>query len=164
VSLAGKTDHRVGRQGFLAVPGQHVALGGVVEGIDGQQKGASDLMLPKIVAKEMSAASRPVPMRTKPMGTAMPEGAKLPVASEKDFRVGMKIGRSEHRVGAVIDAGTKVRRDVQGVAEGDHQMHEMTADNQPAVGTCEGGGGELLLPDVKLVRSCTHMRMSSTRW
>ena len=39
--------------------------------------GRYDLTLPKIVAKATSAASRPVPKRTKPIGMAVPDGSKM---------------------------------------------------------------------------------------
>ncbi|EWS61094.1 hypothetical protein Y695_04545 [Hydrogenophaga sp. T4] len=37
--------------------------------------GACACTPPKMVANEASAASRPVPMRTKPMGMAVPDGS-----------------------------------------------------------------------------------------
>src|SRR5882762_1294490 len=39
--------------------------------------GACDLTPPKMVAKATSAASRPVPKRTKPIGMAVPDGSKI---------------------------------------------------------------------------------------
>ena len=38
-------------------------------------RGAEDVTVPKIVANATSAASRPVPSRTNPIGIAVPDGS-----------------------------------------------------------------------------------------
>ncbi|MBW8833252.1 MAG: hypothetical protein JF606_28505 [Burkholderiales bacterium] len=58
-------------------------------------RGAQDVTLPKIVAKATSAASRPVPKRTKPNGMAVSDGLDM----HHRLDVGVEVGGAESRVG-----------------------------------------------------------------
>ena len=58
---------------------------------------------------------------------------KIPSAAEENLDIGVEIGRAECRVGAVVDAGRKARRNAQGAADGDHQVGKVAA-NADAVG------------------------------
>lgn len=60
-------------------------------------------MLLNMVANETSAASHPPRLW----------GEDVPASTQQDFNVGEKVGRSQHRGGAKIDAGTEPRRDVE---------------------------------------------------
>ena len=51
----------------------------------------------------------------------------VPAPAEVALDVGVKVGRPEGRVGAVVDAGREARRDVDRTAQRDHQMREVAA-------------------------------------
>ena len=53
----------------------------------------------------------------------------------------MEVGWPQQRVGAVIDTGGKAGRNVQGAADGNHQVREVTADANPVNQRIERGSG-----------------------
>ena len=65
---------------------------------------------------------------------------QVPAVGQPGLHVGVEVRWAQRRVGAVVEAGGKTRRDIDGAAQRDHQVREVTAHALLVVQGVAGGG------------------------